>query len=163
MCLRNGLGKDDHDRIAADGRSALADLAPRVEHPALGFRVPFGEPGLAREGLRRRCGIGVALGEFLPGDATDEPGFAAEFIVKTLEQIAAVPAAAAMKRPTINAGSHQANDMRRILVLQRLVVKTALRYDLVDDPESVGYTRITDNGRIASAPGCHQRSHGLRR
>ena len=55
------LGKDDHDRIVPDVRTAPPNLAVGVQDNAIGLRIPAREPGLARKGLLRRRGYGLPL------------------------------------------------------------------------------------------------------
>src|SRR6202043_1910603 len=111
--VRNCLGKDYHDRVSADVRTAPADLAVSVEHDAIGRRVASREPGLARKGLFRRRGIRLALGELLAGDAADEPCVAGQFVMHTFEQVRArsLGAPTTVERPTVHTGGHEADDV----------------------------------------------------
>jgi hypothetical protein len=73
------------------------------------------EPVFARKNLVRDRRIGFALGEFLPGDAPDQPGIAAQFIVQPLKKRTrqlAVRTPAAVERSAVHAGNHVADDMR---------------------------------------------------
>jgi hypothetical protein len=65
---------------------------------------------LANQGSRE---VRLALGELLPGDPTDEPSVACEFVVHLLEQRGTRPlrAPAAVEGSTIHAG-HEADDLR---------------------------------------------------
>ena len=68
-----------------------------------------------RKGFLPRSGIRLALGELLPGDAADQPGVAGELLVHPLEHIPSpspLGAPAALERPTVDAGSHQADNSR---------------------------------------------------
>src|SRR5262249_6041440 len=114
MRIGDLLGQYDHDRIAADIRAAPPDLAVRSENDAVRHGIAPGEPWLTRKRLLRRSGIGLALGEFRAGDAADQPGVAAEFVVDALEQLAARPFGplAAVECAAVHAGDHQADDMR---------------------------------------------------
>src|SRR5260363_201474 len=113
MRIRHRLGEHDHDRITADVGASPADLALRIEHDAIGPGVAPDDPILARKALRRHCRIGRALGEFLAGDASDQPGIAAELLMDLLEQITrALWSPAARQSPAIDARGHQADDVR---------------------------------------------------
>jgi hypothetical protein len=55
-----------------------------------------------------------ALGELLAGDAADQPGVAAEFVMQAFEQFAArsLRAPAAVQCAAVDAGDHEADDVR---------------------------------------------------
>jgi hypothetical protein len=89
MSVRDLFREDDDERIAADIRAAPDDLALRIQHHPVGLGVAPGEPGLAGKAFAGRCGIGVALGELLAGDAADKPGVAVEFVVSRSNRPAA--------------------------------------------------------------------------
>ena len=72
MRVRHRLGENGDDRIAADIRAAPCNLAAAIEHDAISLGIAPGEPGLAREGLRGRIGIGCPLGKLAAGDAADQ-------------------------------------------------------------------------------------------
>ena len=86
MRVRDLFREDDDERIAADILAAPGDLALRIQHHPVGLAVAPAEPGLAGKAFAGRCGIGVALGKLLTGDAADEPGVAVEFVVQSLER-----------------------------------------------------------------------------
>jgi hypothetical protein len=75
--VRDLFGQHGDDRVAADVGPSPGNLAVRVEHDTPGRCIAPREPGFSWIGLV--CVIGVsALGEFLTGHATDEPGVAAK-------------------------------------------------------------------------------------
>ena len=109
------LGQHRDDRVAADIRATPSDLAVRIERDAISGGVASDEPGFTREDLTRVIRIGVCLGVFAAGDATDQPGATAELLVDTLEQ----PRHAVLRRPppatpgpAVDARIHVADDIR---------------------------------------------------
>ena len=58
----------------------------RVMSVPQNIRSAPNEPGFPRIGLVRAIGVGLGLGEFLTGHATDEPSVAAEQLVQAFEQ-----------------------------------------------------------------------------
>ena len=85
---------------------------------------------MPRAGRSRRCGRDKrALGEFLAGDAPDEPGVAVELVVQSFKHVAAGPlgAPAAVQRTAVDAGGHVADGVgfHRCLPRARLTSQNA--------------------------------------
>ncbi len=102
------------DRVAADVGAPPGDLAVRVEHDTVGVCIGPGEPGLPWIGPVYVIGISLPLGEFLTGDAADEPGVAAELLVQAFEQSRADPFGPppAYQDAAVHARDHMADHKR---------------------------------------------------
>src|SRR5712671_2412680 len=113
MGVRHRLGKHDHDRVAADVRTAPADLAVGVQHHAVRLHITLREPRLAGKALPRRGRVGLAFGELLTRDAANQPGVTGKFVVHALEEIPgrSLGPPAAGKRPTVDAGCRDAGQV----------------------------------------------------
>src|SRR6266404_5550526 len=101
-------------RVAADVRTAPADLAVGVQHHAVRLHIALREPRLAGKALPRRGRVGLAFGELLTRDAANQPGVTGKFVVHALEEIPgrSLRPPASGKRPTVDAGCREADDMR---------------------------------------------------
>ena len=106
-----------------------------VEHDAVSLCVAPREPRLPRKGFLPRSGIRLALSELRPGDAADQPGVAGELLVRPLEHIpipSPLGAPAALERPTVDAGSHQADNSRlnaNPLEFSKIYARRAVTFD----------------------------------
>src|SRR5882757_2823431 len=134
--VRDRLGKHDHDRIAADVRTAPADFAVGVEYHAVRVCIAPREPGLTGKALPRRCRVGCAFGELLTCDAADQPGVAGEVVVHALEEIPgrSLGPPAAGERSTVDARGHEADDMRFHAKLLILTYRRCVSYFSGLDP-----------------------------